>query len=151
VWPDRDVERLVTEEFIPVRAHVQDQAEEFQRLGRQYGAEWTPAILMLDASGEERHRMEGFLPVEEFIPRLEYGIGRIELARGEFDEAERRFRGIVASHSDADIAPEALYWAGVSRYKATDDAGVLEETASALKASYPDSQATRKGAVWERG
>lgn len=151
MWSDSDVEELVTDEFIPVRVHVRDQSEEFQRLGQEYGAEWTPSILMLDSSGEERHRMEGFMPAPEFIPQLEFGLARIDFSRHDFDVAERRFRSIVAEHPDADVAPEALYWAGASRYKATDDAGVLKETAAALKEKYPDSPASRKGSVWEGG
>jgi Tetratricopeptide repeat len=151
VWPDSAVEKLVTEKFIPVRVHARDQADEFRRLGQEYGAEWTPTILMLDPSGEERHRMEGFLPVPEFLPQLEMGLGRIAFSRGDFDAADRRFRSIVAEHPDADVAPDALYWAGVSRYKATDDAAALKETAAALKERYPDSPAAKKGSVWARG
>lgn len=151
MWPDSDVEELVTREFIPVRVHVRDQAEEFQRLGQEYGAEWTPTILMLDPSGEERHRMEGFLPLPEFIPHLEMGLGRIAFSSGDFEDSERRFRHIVAEHPDADVAPDALYWAGVSRYKADDDAAGLKETAAALKDRYPNSPAAKKGSVWERG
>jgi len=151
VWPDAAVEELVTREFIPVRVHVRDQAEEFQRLGQEYGAEWTPTILMLDPSGEERHRMEGFLPVPEFVPQLEMGLGRIAFSSSDFDVAERWFRGIVAEYPEADVAPDALYWAGVSRYKVDDDPAVLKETAAALKDRYPDSPAAKKGSVWERG
>ena len=148
MWPDDRVQELVSAEFIPVRVHVKDHAEAFQRLGEEYGAQWTPAVLMLDPSGKEQHRMEGFFPVEEFIPQLEYGLGRIDVSRGQFEEAESRFRHVVEKHSDANVAADALYWAGVSRYKETDDAEALAETAAALEEKYPGSEAARKGSVW---
>lgn len=149
MWPDSDVEELVTGEYIPVRVHVRDQADEFQRLGEEYGAQWTPSVLMLDPSGEERHRMEGFVPVKEFIPNLELGLARVDFSGGRYDEAESRFRHIVDKHPDTNVAPDALYWAGVSRYKATDDPAALQETAAALNEKYPDSQAATKGSVWQ--
>lgn len=148
MWPDDRVQKLVSAEFIPVRVHVKDQAEAFQRLGEEYGAQWTPAVLMLDSSGKEQHRMEGFFPAEEFIPQLEYGLGRIDFSGGRFAEAESRFRHVVEKHSDANVAADALYWAGVSRYKETDDAEALAETAADLEEKYPGSEAARKGSVW---
>lgn len=150
MWPDSRLEQLVSKEFIPVRVHVRDQAE-FKRLGDKYGAQWTPTVLMLDPSGQERHRMEGFLPLPEFLPQLEFGLARIDFSRGNYQAAERRFRSIVQQSPDADIAPEALYWAGVSRYKATNDAAALKETAAAFKDKYQDTTWATKASVWDNG
>ena len=111
MWPDPRVERVVTRSFLPVRVHVRD-AEKYKKYSEQYGAEWTPTTLMLDSSGMERHRIEGFLPVAEFVPQLEFGLARIEFSSGDFGAAEHRFRKIVEDSADADIAPESLYWAG---------------------------------------
>jgi len=150
VWPDPRVEKLVQEEFVPVRLHVQKQAAEYKRVGEEYGAVWTPTTLMLDSSGTERHRVEGFLPTSEFLPHLEFGLGRIAFSDGEFEKAEDRFRRIVDAHPDAEVAPEALYWAGVSRYKGAKDASALSQTAAALREKYPDSTWARKASVWAR-
>lgn len=148
MWPDPRVEKLVQEQFIPVRVHVQKQADDFQRLGKQYGAEWTPTTLMLDPSGKERHRVEGFLPAPEFVPHLEFGAARIAFSNGEFDDAEGRFRRIVEMYPEAEVAPEALYWAGVSRYKGADDADALRHTAAAMREKYPESPWAKKASVW---
>ncbi|MGE0159789.1 MAG: hypothetical protein AB7T31_10290 [Gemmatimonadales bacterium] len=139
---------LVTHEFIPVRVHVRDHAAEFRRLGDRYDAKWTPMILVLDASGEERYRVEGFLPVDELVPHLEFGLGRVAFSRGDFADAESRFRRVVADAPNADVAPEALYWAGVARYKATDDGTALKETAAAFRDRYQESPWAKKASVW---
>lgn len=149
MWPHRRVVELVTDEFVPVRVHVRDHADEFRRLGELYDARWTPMILVLDSSGEERHRVEGFLPVDELVPQLELGLGRVAFSRGEFQEAERRFRRVVEDAPDADVAPEALYWAGVARFKATDDAEALKATASAFHDRYQETTWAKKASVWD--
>jgi TolA-binding protein len=47
-----------------------------------------------------------------------------------------------------DAAPEAQYWRGVTRYKATNDAAALGETARAFKERYADSTWARKASIW---
>ena len=135
--------------FVPVRVHVRDQVQDFQRLAAEYGEQWTPTILVLDADGTERHRVEGFLPADDLIAQLALGLGRSAFARGSFEEAERRFRDVVERHPRSEAAAEALYWAGVSRYKATQDAGALADTARRFRERYPDSSWAKKASVWD--
>ncbi len=149
MWPHRRIVELVTDELIPVRVHVRDHAEEFRRLADRYDAHWTPMILMLDSSGEERHRVEGFLPVEDLVPQLEFGLARLAFSRGDFEDAEKRFRHVVEDAPGSDVAPEALYWAGVARYKATDDAKALADPAAAFHDRYQDTTWAKKASVWD--
>lgn len=144
------VARMVSDSFVPVRVHVREQADDFQRMGERFGAEWTPTILMVGPDGTERHRIEGFLPAEDFLSHLGFGLGRIAFSRGTFEEAETRFRDVVARHPDGDAAAEALYWAGVARYKATGDSAALVETASEFKESYQDTPWAKKASVWAK-
>ena len=148
MWPDPRVQRLLDEHFVPVRVHVKEQAKAFQELGARYGAQWTPTTLVLSADGQERHRIEGFTPADDFLAQLSLGLGRMDFDEGRFEEAERRFRGVVERHATSDAAPEALYWAGVSRYKATNDPGALKETAKAVGERYPGSLWAKKSSVW---
>ncbi|MGH7481986.1 MAG: thioredoxin fold domain-containing protein [Longimicrobiales bacterium] len=150
VYSDDDVARLITENFVPVRVHVREHAEEFRRMGERFGAEWTPTILMLGADGNERHRVEGFLPADEFMAHLRLGLGRIAFSRGDFEDAEARFRNVVAEAPASEAAPEAQYWAGVSRYKSSGDAAALAETASAFRDSYQDTPWAKKASVWAK-
>jgi hypothetical protein len=139
---------MVMEDFVPVRLHVRDQAEHFHRLGKRFGAEWTPTILMLDSSGEERHRIEGFLPADDFLPQLGLGLARIHFSAGRFQEAEDQYREVRERHPDSDAAAEARYWEGVSLYKRTDDPSALAETARAFREAYTDSTWAKKASVW---
>ena len=148
MWPDPRVERAVTRNFLPVRVHVRDDAELYQKYSAKYGAEWTPTTLMLDANGTEKHRIEGFLPLEEFIPQLELGAAHIALSGGKHDDAAGQYSHIVEKHGDSDAAPEAQYWAGVARYKSTGDGAALGETAAAFKTRYADSSWAKKASVW---
>jgi hypothetical protein len=148
VYSDDQVARFINELFVPVRVHVRDQADEFKRLGKRYNVQWTPTILVLDAAGEERHRVEGFLPSGDFIPQLALGRAKAAFANSDFAEAERRFREVVDRYPSSDAAPDALYWAGVSRYKATGDASALKETARQFRERYVETAWAKKASVW---
>jgi hypothetical protein len=148
VYPDPRVAQFVQDHFVPVRVHVREQRDEFKRLGERYGVQWTPTILVLDAQGEERHRIEGFLPADDLIPQLMLGLGHAAFAHGDFAHAEQYFRAVVSDDPNADAAPEALYWAGVSHYKATDDPTALRETARQFEQRYRDTPWAKKASVW---
>lgn len=134
---------FITGNFVPVRAHVKDQQDVFER----FGAQWTPAVLIVDPPETERHRFEGFLPKEDYLAQLRLGLAHAARARGEFSDAEKRYREVADGGSD-EVAAEALYWAGVSRYKATDDAAALGDTAKAFQSRFTDSPWAKKSSVW---
>jgi TolA-binding protein len=114
----------------------------------RFGVQWTPVLIVADSSGTERHRFEGFLPVDEFLPQLKFGLAKRDFSANRFADSERRFREIVEQYPKADIAPEALYWAGVSKYKRTDDPEALKETAGSVQSRYPGSVWAKKASIW---
>src|SRR5262245_46137070 len=116
-------------------------------MGR-FGVDWTPTILILDSDGNERHRIQGFLPAGDFLAQLQLGRAHVAFKNGRFEEAESSYREIVATLPGTDAAAEALYWAGVSRYKAKNDAAALKQTAEAFKTQYTDSDWAKKASVW---
>ena len=148
MWPDERVVKFVNDNFIPARVHVRDDSALFQKYGEKYGAQWTPTILELDSEGVERHRIEGFLPNDEFLAQLMLGRAQIAFAQQQWDEAEKRFREIVDKFPNTDAAPEALYWAGVSQYKGTNNNVFLKNTASAFRERYQDTTWAKKASVW---
>jgi TolA-binding protein len=148
VYPDPEIVRLVTGRFVPVRMHVKENAEEFKRLGGMFDAQWTPTTLIVDGTPKERHRVEGFLPKNDFASQLELGLAKAAFGRGAFGEAERAFEDVLQKYPDTDAAPEAQYWAGVSRYKASGDPQALKDITKRFKERYADSTWAKKASVW---
>jgi hypothetical protein len=130
--------------------HVREQAADFKRLGERFSAQWTPTILIIDPTGTERHRVEGFLPADDLLAELTLGLGHSAFARSEFSEAEKRFREVLERFPNSEVAAEAQYWAGVSRYKATNDAAALGETARQFTQRFQDSTWAKKASVWAK-
>jgi hypothetical protein len=149
VYSDPQVAGFINDQFVPVRIHVREQADEYKRLGQRFNAQWTPTVLIVDASGAERYRTEGFLPVEDFLSQLTVGLGHAAFAAGDFAAAERYFRDTLAKYANSEAAPEAQYWAGVARYKASGDAAALGATAKAFDERYQSSSWAKKASVWK--
>ena len=115
---------------------------------QRFGVNWTPTILIVDSDGKELYRIEGFLPVEDFLAQLQLGYGHAQFKKGNYADAERQFRDVVVNFPKADAAAEAMYWAGVSRYKASNDASALKATAQAFKGRYKESTWAKKASIW---
>jgi hypothetical protein len=130
--------------FVPIKIHVKEQPAAFKR----FGVQWTPTLLVFDPSGAERHRFEGFLPADDFLAQLHLGLARAAFAGERWEEAERRFRHVVDGFPASEAAPEALYWAGVSRYKGTGDAAALKETARQFQTRHQTTVWAKKASVW---
>ena len=129
---------------------MRDHAQDFKRFSERYNAQWTPTLLVIDSTGTERHRVEGFLPADDLLAQLTLGLGHSAFARQQWDEAEQRFREVVDRFPKSESAPEALYWAGVSRYKGKGDAAALGQTAQAFRQHYQDSSWAKKASVWAK-
>jgi hypothetical protein len=129
---------------VPLEAHIKDHPVYFHR----FDAVWTPSVLILDSNGEERFRLEGYLPKEEFRAQLELGLARVAFMNKQWAEAERRYTDVLDRYPDSKAAPEALYWKGVSHYKATNDHTILGELPGMFKERYPDSTWALKTLAW---
>ena len=96
----------------------------------------------------ERARNEGYLPRDEFRAWLEMGLARIAFMHKQWAEAEKRYAQVVERFPSSASAPEALYWRGVSHYKATNDHTVLSQVADELKERYGESVWAMKALPW---
>ena len=148
MWPDERVARFVNDNFLAARVHPRQNPEAFKQYSERYKAPWTPTILELDPNGDEQWRIEGFLPLEDFLGQLMLGRAHIDFKQAKWVEAEKRFREIVEKLPNSDAAAEALYWAGVSKYKASHDSTALKETAKAFTTRYKDSSWAKKASIW---
>jgi hypothetical protein len=143
VYPDPRVADFVNENFVPVRIDVRKNPQPMDR----FQALWTPTILLLDPQGTERYRFEGFLPVEDYLGRVTLGLGHVAFAMKDWVAAEARFHEVAEKYPQTEAAPEALYWEGVSRYKAGDQSA-LGQTAQHFKMRYTDTDWAKKSSVW---
>lgn len=114
----------------------------------RFHLQWTPTIVILDPDGREVHRIEGFLPGDDFLAQLHIGLGQVAMSAKRFTDAEREFHQVVQELPDTDAAPEAQYWRGVSKYKGSNDPAALKETAEAFKKRYSDSTWAKKASIW---
>lgn len=138
------MDRLVRENFIPVRIQIRENPAPMER----FNVQWTPTIVLLGPDGKEHHRIEGFLGVDDFLAQLTLGLGHIARAEQEWGRAEEAYREVLDRLPATDAAAEAQYWLGVTRYKATNDAAALGETARAFKEKYSDSTWAKKASIW---
>lgn len=130
---------------MPLEVHIKEHPVNFHR----FDVVWTPTVVILAPNGEERHRIDGYLPVEEFRAQLELGLAKVAFVSKNFADAERRFAALLDRYSNTKTAPEALYWKGVSHYKLTNDHTVLGELPEMFRQKYPDSIWALKTAAWE--
>ena len=105
-------------------------------------------MLILDENGKERHRIEGYLPRDEFVAQLLIGLARVAFMQKKWKDAEALYDQILTDYSNSTAAPEAVYWKGVSHYKGTNDHTVLGEVPKTLQEKYPDSVWAKKAIPW---
>jgi thioredoxin family protein/tetratricopeptide repeat protein len=129
---------------VPLEAHIKEHPAYFHR----FDVVWTPTVLILDSDGKERMRLEGYLPKEEFRAQLELGLARVAFMHKDWATAERMYAQVLDRYPNSKAAPEALYWKGVSHYKATNDHTILGELPRQFKEKYPDSIWALKTAAW---
>lgn len=129
---------------MPVSIHIKEQPVLFRR----FGAIWTPTVLIYDADGAERWRIEGYLSRPEFHAQLQMGLGRIAAMRKHWKDSEELYNRVVEEHAGTTAVPEAIYWRGVSRYRQTNDHETLAEVEKELR-PYADSVWAIKASVWK--
>ncbi len=149
MWPDERVVKFVTGNFLPARVHVKDDHALFEQYAKRYGAHWTPAILVLGPDGAERHRIEGAATIDDFLAQLTLGLGHVLFNTEAYEQAEQRYREVVDKYPNSEAAPEALYWAGVARYKRIKDSAALKQTARQFDKHYQQTSWAKKASVWK--
>ena len=135
---------FINTNFLPVEAHIKEHPAWFHR----FDATWTPTVLILDSKGVERHRIEGYLPKDEFQAQLEMGLGRVAFKQKKWADAERIYGEIVEEYGSTSSAAEARYWRAVSHYRGTNDHTALGAVAQELQEKNPESIWAKKALPW---
>lgn len=105
-------------------------------------------MLILDESGAERFRSEGYLPKQEFGAQLMLGLARNAFEQKRWDEAELWYDSVLERYDDTASAAEALYWKSVCRYKATNDHTWLTKINAGFRNKYQDSIWAEKASIF---
>jgi hypothetical protein len=143
-YPNLKVIDFFSTYLVPVRVLISSTP-----LPQQFKVKWTPTLVILDSQGEEHHRSVGFLPPDELIPSLMLGIATSHFDRERFDDALSYLDRLILEYPDSDVAPEAIYYRGVSRYKSTNDGSALKQAFETLQAEYKDSEWTMRASVYQ--
>jgi TolA-binding protein len=138
------VAKFISDNFVPVKIHIKERPKDFER----FGAQWTPTMIVAEPDGTERYRFEGYMPAEDYLSQLQLGLAKAAFGRGQFAEAERLFRAVADKYPKSEAAPEAVYWAAVSAYKATGKPEALAHGGTELREKYAESVWAKKGSVW---
>lgn len=146
VLPDTNVSKQVNNDFLPLMYEVSETAP--KELMERYGVQWTPTFIVADDVGNVVYRWEGYLPVEDFKAQLTMAEANAAFKKNDFDKAHKCYNAVVEKYPKSDIAPEAMYYRGVSQYKKSEDPTYLNKANQELKSTYPDSIWSKKASVW---
>lgn len=105
-------------------------------------------MILVEPDGTERYRFEGFMPADDYLAQLQLGLAKAAFGRGQFAEAARLFRATADRYPKSEAAPEAVYWAAATAYKANGKPDDLAKGGKELREKYPDSIWAKKGSVW---
>jgi tetratricopeptide (TPR) repeat protein len=144
VYPQERVANFINDRFVPVKIHIKERPQDFGR----FKAEWTPTLILAEPDGTERHRLVGYLPADDFLAQIELGLAKAAFGRGQFDQARTAFLAIAEKYPKTDAAPEAVYWAAVSGYKASGNPEFLKKAGEQLRDKWPNGEWAKKSSVW---
>jgi hypothetical protein len=137
--------QVVSEHFVPVKIHVKEQPAVFER----FKAQWTPTQLILDGDGIEHHRIEGFLPKEDFIAELELGLGKLafeeEALRGRRQHVPRRVR---RARRRGALRPRRVTGPACRTTKGGNHESLKEDRADSSRSATATAPWARKASVW---
>ncbi len=136
-YPNAQVREAIVQRFVACRIDTTDEAN--TALVRRFRQAWTPDLRVLDGDGVELYRWNGYLPPYEFLAQTLVAEAQGWLRLGENERAAEGFAAVVEQQPTAASAPEALYFLGVSRYKASHDSKQLVAAWHALKSRFPES------------
>jgi hypothetical protein len=133
-YPDKNVTEFITQNFIPLRV-----LSDAIPLSTDFNVQGAPTLILLDTSGKEHYRAVGFIPTEEMIPLLLFGIAKTYFDLDQVDQAIQKLDVIISEHPKSYTAPEATYLRGVYGYKSTRDRKHLWQAFVKLRHEYKQS------------
>jgi TolA-binding protein len=139
-YSDPDVAKYINEHFVPVQLNQREN----QRFFDTMKIIWTPTNTVCNSRGTELDRWTGYLPPNQFLPRIIFANARVAMAEGDWTAAIDGLSDITLTYGDSLVASEALYWLGVAQWKMTRDFDRLSDAWWRLMKEYPGSEAAAK-------
>ncbi len=128
---DKNVIEFITRNFIPFH-----ELSDAIPLSTDFNVQGAPTLILLDSSGKEHYRAVGFMPAQEMVPLLQFGLAKTFFDLGQFDQAIQRLDAIVSEYPKSYTAPEATYLRGVYSYQRTHERIHLRQAYEKLRHEY---------------
>jgi hypothetical protein len=141
-YPQPFVQDVIASATVPVQ--INNSIPESKPLLERFRHIWTPDLRVLDDTGMELYRWNGFLPPAEFAPRLLAGLGFARLSLRQFEAAEAHYADVIRRFPTSFAAPEAAYYAAVTGYRKTGESNALLHGWHDLEKTYPLTEWTAK-------
>ena len=138
-YPHAAVERALTDDFVACRLESAKAPE----LARAANVRWLPGLVVASPDGRPAHVQVGFLPPDDFLRELDFGAGIVAMGSKRYDEADALFAK-VAARDDAERAPDAWYWRGISRYRQTKAFEDCQRHWAEIPKRWPGTQWARR-------
>jgi hypothetical protein len=136
-YPNAEVEQFIEQHLVPVQFNVVEQPEAME----QFNSTWTPTLIVQDAEGREHRRSQGYLDAPRFLAEMSLAWLKDAVDRGDFATArDRASEALARTKGDPEREPEALYWAAVAGYKASEDPQNLINGWNRLLQEFPRSE-----------
>jgi hypothetical protein len=136
-YPEPAVSEAIASRFVACQINTLEEAN--GNLVRRFRQAWTPDLRVLDPEGVELYRWNGYLPPYEFLAQLLVAEAHAWLRLGDNDRAADGYAAALDRHPTAACAPEAQYFLGVARYKASHEGKDLLSGWHLLRSRYPES------------
>ncbi len=143
-YPSEKIARYISGNFVPWKVSYDTES----RLLRRYNVFWTPTVIFADRKGIEHARVTGYLPPDTFLTYLGMGRARVALAVHNYSEAGELFDALARDFPGSVLAPEAVYFRGIARQKATEEDAHLDAALADLERDYPDSEWLLRASPW---
>lgn len=141
-YPQTAVVEAIEAFCIPLKFDVTDPAAE--PILQRYRQVWTPDLRILEPTGNEVYRWNGYLPPFEFAPQLLSAVAQANFRLKRFDQAIDIYTDVLSRFPTSLAAPEAQYFLACARYRKSHESGDLLKGWYELEKTYPNSEWTVK-------
>lgn len=144
-YQNQDIVDYINANFIPWQVDYLNDKVQVKR----FHVDWTPCLVVLDPEHGELARSLGFLSPPELRAFLEFSRGLAAYRSQDLPRAAEIFDQVVNDFPGSHMAPEAIWFRGITRFQIDGDKSVLNATYLELDANYPHSIWKEKASAWD--